>query len=100
MSKAFDILSSALNEAIDDAQNNTNKLKRTTRTIHIEPIKQFSPTKIKAIRHEAGVTQVLFAKYLGVSTKTVEAWEAGRNKPSGSSSRLLNLLAEKKIYIY
>ncbi len=42
---------------------------------------------------------MLFAQYLGVSPKTVEAWEAGKNKPSGSSSRLLELLDEKKISI-
>ena len=34
----------------------------------------------------------MFAKWFGVSTRTVEAWESGRNKSSGSSSRLLSLL--------
>jgi len=29
---------------------------------------------------------------MGVSIKTVEAWEAGINQPSGSSSRLLHMM--------
>jgi len=99
MSKAFDLLSKSLTEAIQDAKSNSKKLKRTKRNIKIEPIKKYSPIKIKLIRHETGLTQVLFAQYLGVSPKTVEAWEAGKNKPSGSSSRLLELLDKKKISI-
>ena len=29
---------------------------------------------------------------MGVSDKTVEAWEAGTNHPSGAASRLLNMM--------
>ena len=50
-----------------------------------------------SILKDAGVTQSLFAKYFGVSARTVEAWEAGRNKPSGPSSRLLELLQTRKL---
>ena len=32
---------------------------------------------------------MLFAQYMGVSVKTVEAWEAGRNHPVGAACRLL-----------
>lgn len=97
MSKAFDVLSGALMEAIEDTQRNKKTLKRNMRTVKIQPIKSYSPIKIKSIRNDIGLSQVLFAKYLGVSPKTVEAWEAGRNKPSGSSCRLLYLLDEKII---
>ena len=37
------------------------------------------------------MTQVLFAKYLGVSLKTIEAWEAGRNQPNGTACRMLSI---------
>jgi putative transcriptional regulator len=38
------------------------------------------------------MSQRLFAEALGVSTKTVEAWEAGTNTPSGVANRMLELL--------
>ena len=38
------------------------------------------------------MSQKIFASYLGVSDKTVEAWESGTNHPSGAASRLLNMM--------
>ena len=35
---------------------------------------------------------MLFRSYLGVSVKTVEAWESGTNHPSGTASRILNMI--------
>jgi putative transcriptional regulator len=40
------------------------------------------------------MSQRLFAKALGVSIKTVEAWEAGINCPSGVAHRMLELLSQ------
>jgi len=40
------------------------------------------------------MTQRLFAEALGVSVKTVEAWEAGTNRPSGLANRMLELLTK------
>ena len=42
------------------------------------------------------MSQRLFASYLGVSVKTVEAWENGTNHPSGSAKRLISLLEDGK----
>ena len=97
MSEAFDILSGALEEAIADTR--TKALPRRTRRIVIEPLASYSSQDIKAIRQGMGYTQALFAEFFGVSLKTVEAWESGRNKPSGPSRRLLALIANKKISI-
>ena len=38
------------------------------------------------------MTQYIFAGAMGVSQKTVEAWEAGRNVPNGPASRMLSML--------
>ncbi|MDD3114273.1 MAG: helix-turn-helix domain-containing protein [Anaerovibrio sp.] len=95
MSEAFDILSGALSEVMQDVKE--PYLPRHTASIKIEPIRSYSAENIKSIRKSVGVTQELFARFLGVSSKTVEAWEAGRNKPSGPSSRLLGLLEDRRI---
>ncbi|MBE6097422.1 MAG: helix-turn-helix domain-containing protein [Schwartzia succinivorans] len=99
MSKEFDILSAALDEAITDAKSGNKILKSETISIEIEPLVDYSADTIKEIRKSTGLTQSLFAKWLGVSTRTVEAWETGRNKPSGPSSRLLSLLQKNKLSI-
>jgi putative transcriptional regulator len=50
---------------------------------------------IKRIRRKVCQTQGLFAKTLGVSVKTVEAWEANRNIPQGPAQRILFILDKK-----
>ena len=84
----FDEIKIGLNEAIEYEKGN---LKANTRTLSITPIEEFTSNEIKDIRKNAGMTQMLFAKFLGVSLKTVEAWEAGRNHPNGTACRLLSL---------
>lgn len=41
------------------------------------------------------LTQKTFAQTIGVSVKTIEAWEKGTNSPNGSASRLLELMDQK-----
>lgn len=84
----FDEIKTGLEEAIEFERGN---LKANTKTLTITPIEIYSASEIKDIRQNTGLTQVMFAKYLGVSTKTVEAWESGRNHPSGTACRMLYL---------
>ena len=62
--------------------------------IAVTPVEYFSCEDIKEIRKRVGLTQAIFASSLGVSKKTVEAWERGRNTPEGSSRRLLQLIRD------
>lgn len=91
----FDSIQKGLEEAIDDAKNNT-LLKKTKRSFIIMPVKKYSAKEVKRIRTSAHMTQSLFALYMGVSLKTVEAWESGKNIPCGSSSRLLTMFEMNK----
>ena len=70
---------------------NEGRGKARTNTISISPVPDFEAKEIKSIITELGMTQVLFAGLMGVSPKTVEAWEAGRNHPEGAACRLLSL---------
>lgn len=56
------------------------------------PLREYSAGEIKEIRKKLQMTQVAFAMLMGVSKKTVEAWEAGQNIPNGASLRLLSLM--------
>ncbi len=93
MSELFKSIITGLNEAIADTESTGIKLKR--RTVTIVPIKHFTSGEIKKIRNMTGLSQRLFAGYIGVSDKTVEAWEAGTNHPSGVASRMLCMIETK-----
>jgi putative transcriptional regulator len=84
----FEEIKLGLEQAIEYEKGNL-KAKKTT--ISILPLDTFTSAEIKEIRNNTGLTQVLFAQYMGVSVKTVEAWEAGRNHPDGAACRLLAL---------
>lgn len=90
MSKSFDSIKQGLNEAIEYERGNLPKTK--TDKIIISPLKSYTGDEIKAIRQQQKLSQRLFSDALGVSIKTVEAWEAGTNSPSGIARRMLELL--------
>ncbi|MBE6709560.1 MAG: helix-turn-helix domain-containing protein [Ruminococcaceae bacterium] len=85
---AFDKIKLGLEEAIAYEKGT---LEAKTTKLSVTPVDTFRPEEIRAIRLRTGLTQVVFAKYMGVSVKTVEAWEAGRNHPEGTACRLLTL---------
>ena len=70
------------------------KIKARKTKLTIKPVETFNPTEIKRIRQKTGLSQVMFAGTMGVSPKTVEAWENGRNKPEGASRRLLEVVRD------
>lgn len=90
MSSLFDDLREGLEEAIS-YEKGTGKAK--TKTYMILPVNEYSNKEIREMRMKAGMTQSVFASYMGVSKKTVEAWECGRTHPTGPVFRLLDILA-------
>ena len=66
------------------------------RCIRFTSVAQFTAVEIKEIRKAAGLSLGAMASYMGVSQKTVEAWESGRNHPTGPALRLLELLKNDK----
>lgn len=92
MSLLFDDLKEGLEQAIS-YEKGTGKAK--TKTYMILPVNEYNNKQIREIRMKAGMTQSVFASYMGVSKKTVEAWECGRTHPTGPAYRLLDILAER-----
>ncbi len=86
---AYDKVKAGLKQAI--AYERGELPARTVR-LTVEPLEHFEPAEIKQIRANTGMTQRMFADVMGVSLKTIEAWEAGRNKPVGLASRMLSMM--------
>src|ERR1700730_4378579 len=47
------------------------------------------PRQIKQLRESNHVSQPVFARYLNTSESTVEKWETGAKRPSGTALKLL-----------
>lgn len=90
MSSLFDDLCQGLQEAID-YEKGTGSAKVTT--YNIDPVKKISNEEIRLIRLKSGMTQRVFASCMGVSPKTIEAWECGRTHPTGPAYRLLDIIS-------
>lgn len=85
----FESIVKGLNEAVE---YENGKGKARTAKCTVNPAPEFTSQEIRDIRLLFGMTQVTFAEVMGVSVKTVEAWEAGTNKPIGSARRFLSVI--------
>ena len=94
MSTLFEDLHEGLLQAIDYANGVGNA---RTVTYKIDPVNELNKDQIRKIRMQAHMTQHVFADFLGVSVKTVEAWESGRTHPTGPAYRLMSFLANDQL---
>ena len=58
----------------------------------LQPIEQLEPIQIKKIRESENVSQAVFAAILNTSLSTVQKWEIGQKRPSGTALKLLHLV--------
>lgn len=69
-----------------------NKPKKNDKeSIIIKDTLNYKNFDVKNIRLNLKMTQKQFAEIFGVSVKTIEAWENGRNRPNGAAMRLLEI---------
>jgi putative transcriptional regulator len=65
----------------------------------LPPIDAMNPDEIKRIRERSRVSQAVFAAYLNTSLSTVQKWEIGQKKPTGTALKLLHLVQKKGLEI-
>jgi len=61
----------------------------------LPPIEPLKPEQIKQIREEARVSQAVFAAILNTSLSTVQKWEIGQKRPTGTALKLLHLVQKR-----
>jgi len=87
MSEVSESIKRGLEEAIEFAKG-----KDTGAIIHHVTVPE---TNVSSLRDKTGLTQVQFAKSIGVSVGTLRGWEQGRRKPEGPARVLLALIAKR-----
>lgn len=61
----------------------------------LPPIAPLAPAQIKQIREASRVSQAVFAALLNTSLSTVQKWETGQKRPTGTALKLLHLVQER-----
>ena len=89
----FSEVMSGLEEALDHAKGKT----RSTTMIRKRSLPDID---VAAERKALNLTQKSFASILGVSSRTVEAWESGKSNPSPTARNLIFLISQDHSLIH
>ena len=65
----------------------------------LPPIEPLEPQQIKRIREALRVSQAVFAALLNISLSTVQKWEIGQKKPTGTALKLLHLVQKRGLEV-
>ena len=89
-------------EAVHDTANGLHKAGvmdqvtlREFDRLCLPPITPLEPAQIKHIRETSRVSQAVFAALLNTSLSTVQKWEIGQKKPTGTALKLLHLVQSR-----
>jgi putative transcriptional regulator len=85
----YERLKESLEQVVAYTKGDSSKVHVSVRKI---PVPEYKAKDVSRVRTELRLSQRALASVLGVSHRTVEAWEAGRNVPNGPATRVLYLI--------
>lgn len=65
----------------------------------LPPVEPLQPAQIRRIRVRSNVSQAVFAALLNTSVSTVQKWEIGQKRPTGTALKLLHLVRKNGLDI-
>jgi len=65
----------------------------------LSPVEPLQPEDIKRIREESQTSQAVFAALLNTSVSSVQKWEIGQKRPTGTALKLLHLVQQRGLDI-
>ena len=65
----------------------------------LPPVAPLAPEQIKQIREASRVSQAVFATLLNTSLSTVQKWEIGTKRPTGTALKLLHLVQDRGLEV-
>ena len=84
-------------EALENDEQIAEKFTCRKVTLDLLPV-PYNPKTVKAARKLLVASQGIFAQFLGVSVKTVRAWEQGRIAPSDMACRFMDEIQRDPAY--
>lgn len=85
----FGELKQSMEEAVAFRKDGKSRARSRVREL---PVPEYQPADVARVRLALNLSQRGLASVLGVSPRTVEAWEVGKNTPNGSARNLLYLI--------
>ena len=93
----FNELLEAAHEAVAHHRGEKADLRTT---VLPEPPRPMSRAAVKRLRERIRVSQPVFAHFLNVSPKLVQAWEGGTRRPDGAALVLLRLAEQRPDVVF
>ena len=91
-------IAKSLTSVIEDLHKDGIVDEITMREIHtlcLPDVKEYTASLIIELRKKTRLSQAAFASVVNVSPSTVQKWERGAKKPTGSSKRLFDIIERK-----
>jgi putative transcriptional regulator len=90
----------AFEEAIEAMRTGESLEKRfTVRTYRVDfAPREYGPDDVRRVRGLLGMSQALFARFLGVDANTVRSWEQGNRPPSTIARRFMDEIGDDPEY--
>jgi putative transcriptional regulator len=84
-------------ESMEDLYKNGSINEITLREVKVLAleVKPYAPRAIVRLRRKLRLSQAAFARFINTSVQTVQGWEQGIKKPSGTALKLLHIIDEK-----
>ena len=89
-------LTESLEQAAAHSKGDKSRVRVSVRELSIP---EYTAGDVQRLRSSLNLSQRGFAYALGVSTRTVESWEIGRNTPNGSARNLLFLFDQNSALV-
>ena len=89
-----------LMESAHDALEHARGKRELRTTILPSPPKPMTARDVRRLRDNLNASQAVFASFLNVSTKLVQAWESDRRAPDGAALKLLRLAEESPDLVF
>ena len=97
---------SAILEAVHETATGLNKAGvmdqvtlREFDRLCLPPVEPLEPMQIKQIREASRVSQAVFAALLNTGLSTVQKWEIGQKRPTGTALKLLHLVQKRGLEV-